>query len=474
MTPPASDIPQHDKQGVALGSVLASAFMALTKLAVGLLTGSLGILSEAAHSLLDLGAASLTYFAVRVSDQPADARHPYGHGKIESVSALIETGLLFLTGLWIIREAVLRLLSNDAQVETKWYSVAVIVMSLVIDFTRSRALMKVAKATKSQALEADALHFSSDILSSAVVLVGLGCVALGYPKGDSIAAIGVSLFVFHVGWDMGRRTIDVLVDAAPEGIAEKVEEIAAAQTGVARVAHVRARPAGSTMFIEVLVQVSRLMPLDRAQEVCDAVTAAVHRHLPEAQTLVKAEPLALDNESIADTVRLVASQRGLMIHDLGVHDLGGRPHVSFDIEVDEAMDIQSAHAIANGIENALRQELGEDIHIDTHIDPRRFDVVTGQALTPELFAVLSAQIEAIARLVPEVRDVHHIHLQEDARGLYVSLHCLFPPATPVRVVHDATVAVETRIRHGLPEVGRVVVHAEPLGHHEADAAASAH
>ncbi|HVI49959.1 MAG TPA: cation diffusion facilitator family transporter [Candidatus Sulfotelmatobacter sp.] len=463
-----SDTQHHNKQGVALSSVFASAFMALTKLVVGLLTGSLGILSEAAHSLLDLGAAVLTYFAVRVSDQPADERHPYGHGKIESVSALIETGLLFLTGAWIIREAVLRLLSTDSQVEIKWYSVAVILMSIVIDFTRSRALMKVAKATKSLALEADALHFSSDILSSAVVLVGLGCVAIGYPKGDAVAAIGVSLFVFHVGWDMGRRTIDVLLDAAPEGIAEKVETVAAAVPGVARVVHVRARPAGSTVFVEVLINVSRLLPLDDAQQVCDAVADAVRKRLPEAQALVKAEPLALDSESIADTVRLVATRQGILIHDLGVVQLNGRPHVSFDIEVDEEMDIQSAHAIANGIEHALRQELGEDLHIDTHIDPRRFGITQGQQLTQDLYAVLAAQVEAIARQIPNIRDVHHIHFQEAAHGLYVSLHCLFPATTPVRIVHDATVTVETRIRHALPEVGRVVVHAEPLGHHEGD------
>lgn len=457
----------HSKQSVALSSVLASAFMASAKLVVGLMTGSLGILSEALHSLLDLGAAALTYFAVRVSDEPADERHPYGHGKIESVSALVETGLLFVTGIWIIYEAVQRLLGEAPPVETTWYAVAVIVMSILIDFGRSRALMKVAKATKSQALEADALHFSSDILSSAVVLVGLGCVALGYPKGDSIAAIGVSLFVFHVAWDLGKRTIDVLVDAAPEGIADKVRTIAATVPGVARVEQVRARPAGSVMFVEVLLRVSRALPLDEAKAVCDAVMIAIHQAIPEANAFVKAEPLALDNESIIDTVRVVSARQGLLVHDVGVHTLGQRKHVSFDIEVDEAMNIKDAHDIATAMENAMQAELGDDVVIDTHIDPRRFAVVQGQQLDQDRRIDLQRQIDEVARKVAPVLDVHKIWVQDNGSdGLYVSLHCLFAPETPVRVVHDATVAVEVRVRHSIPGVERVLVHAEPLDHVE--------
>ncbi len=454
------------KERVALGSVFASAFLALTKLAVGLLTGSLGILSEAAHSLLDLGAAGLTYFAVRISDRPADDTHPYGHGKVESVSALIETGLLFITSFWIIREAVLRLLSEEVTVETTWYSVAVIVMSIIIDFSRSRALMKVAKATRSQALEADALHFSSDILSSAVVLVGLGAVALGYPKGDAIAAIGVSLFVFHVGYGLGKRTIDVLVDAAPEGIAERVEEIARGVEGVARVQSVRARPTGSTVFVEILIRVSRAMPLDHAQEVCDAVAAAVTAEISEANPFVKAEPLALDNESIVDTVRFIAAKRGLSVHDISVHSLDGRQHVGFDIEVDEGMNIREAHDVASELEKAIRSELGDDVLVDTHIDPRRFSVVVGQPVAEPTRRQLVQDIAILAQSVTEVCDVHRIHVQQGDEGLYLSLHCLFAPTTSVRVVHQATVAVEQRLRRHLGQVGRVVVHAEPLGDEE--------
>lgn len=209
------------KTNVALSSVLAGLTLTAGKFVVGIMTGSMGILSEAAHSLLDMGAAIITYFAVCVSDKPADEEHHFGHGKIEAFSALIETILLFITSVWIIYEASKRLISGNIEVEATWYTFAVVIISILIDFTRSRALMRVAKETGSQALEADALHFQTDIWSSAVVLVGLFCVRFGIKGADSIAALFVALIVIKVGWNMGRRTFDVLIDTAPAGIAEK-------------------------------------------------------------------------------------------------------------------------------------------------------------------------------------------------------------------------------------------------------------
>lgn len=453
----------HSKKSVALSSVWASAILTLTKLVVGLLTGSLGILSEAAHSLLDLGAAGLTYFAVHVSDQPADSRHPFGHGKVESVSALAETVLLFLTSAWIIREAVIRLTSLDAQVEVAWYSIAVILLSMAIDFTRSRALMKVAKETRSQALEADALHFSSDILSSAVVLVGLGCVALGFPKGDAIAAIGVALFVLRVGYGLGRRTIEVLIDTAPEGVAAEVERLAASVEGIARVDRVRARPAGTITFVEVLLRVGRGMPLARVQDVCDDLADAIARDMPGTDAFVKAEPLALDDESIIDTVRVVANKRQVLVHDILVEAFDGRRHVSLDIEVDETMNLHDAHDVASGVEQAVRDELGDDVLVETHIDPRPVSMAIGAPLPDEEHRRMEAEIIHLAEEVDPVEEAHGVHIRQGGEDLHISLHCLFAPATPVRVAHRATAVVEQRIRERIPGVGRVVVHAEPVG-----------
>lgn len=454
----------HDKRKAAASSIAASLFLTLAKLAVGLATGSLGILSEAAHSLLDLGAALLTYMAVKVADQPADANHPFGHGKVEAVSALIETGLLFVTAFWIVFEAVSHILAPEPpRVEATWYGVAVILVSIAVDIGRSRALMRVAKATRSQALEADALHFSTDIASSAVVLAGLGAVALGYPKGDAWAALGVALFVLKVGYSMGRRTIDVLVDAAPQGIAEIATLAARTVPGVARVERVRARPSGGSVFVELQIRVSRGMALERVQIVRDAVADAVRASLPEANPLVLAEPLAQDSETVADVVRARAAQRGLMVHDIATHVVEGRVHVSLDLELDANLPIRSAHAIASGLEAAIRDELGQDVAVVTHLDPRRPDPVAGQAIEGPEADAIRAEILSLALSLPMLGDIHDIVLQRTEGGLVASMHCLVAPGLSVGAVHEATQALEWRLMAARGDVARAVVHAEPAG-----------
>jgi cation diffusion facilitator family transporter len=434
------------------------------KLTVGLLTGSLGILSEAAHSLLDLGAAGLTWFAVRIGDQPADERHPYGHAKFESVSALIGTGLLFVTSAWIVKEAVERLLSHGQPVEVTWYAVAVIAVSMLIDVGRSRALAKVAKETGSQALEADALHFTSDILSSAVVLAGLGCVALGWTRADAIAAIGVAGFVAHAGWQLGRRTVEVLVDTAPEGIADRVRTAIGSEPGVAMVERVRARLAGATVFVEVVVKVSRTMPLEQVEALRLRLVGQIQTSIGGAQPLVIAEPLALDDESIAETVRVLAAVRGLAVHNLSIASVEGRPHVSFDLEVESDLTIAAAHACASDLEAALWGELGREVGVDIHIDPRRTHIPAGTAAGAEQLDVVRDALHRALVANPLSRGIHHIRVQLREDGMYASCHCLFPDEASIGDVHDVTERIEHFLLRSVPGMARAVVHAEPASH----------
>ncbi len=225
---------QHEKEQVALSSIAASAGLTIAKAVVGFLTGSLGILSEAGHSLIDLGATVMTYAAVRVSGKPADEEHHYGHEKFEAVSALAETALLFLLSGIVIWEAITRLVEHGGhEVEATVWAFAVVLGSIVVDAARSRVLTRVAKATKSEALEADALHFTSDIASSAAVLIGLiGVRFFGAPWADSVAALVVAMLVCVAGWRLGKRTINTLTDVAPEGAAKRITEIAAGIAGV--------------------------------------------------------------------------------------------------------------------------------------------------------------------------------------------------------------------------------------------------
>src|ERR1019366_6582805 len=311
---------QHEKEQVALTSIAASAALTIAKGRVGVATCSLAILSEAGHSLIDLGATVMTYAAVRISGKPADADHQYGHGKFESVSALAETALLFLLSGVVIWEAVKRLTEHEEHmVIANAWAFGVIVVSIAVDFFRSRALSRTAKETRSQALEADALHFSSDLWASFAVLIGLGGVRFGLWWADSAAALAVAILICIAGWRLGRRTIDTLTDVAPEGAAEKITPIAAKVSGVVAVEQVRARAVGETTFIDLTVAVSRTLPLDRVTAIKDAVAAAIRTQIPGAEPIVTTDPVALNNETVLDRVMVIARNRALAVHHVTVH-----------------------------------------------------------------------------------------------------------------------------------------------------------
>ena len=322
---------QKDKEKVALTSLAASGGLTLAKGMVGVTTGSLAMLSEAAHSLIDFAATVMTYIAVRISGKPADEEHHYGHGKFESVAALAATALLFLLSGVVIYEAIRRLLGEEHAVEATIPAFVVIGASIVIDFFRARALNKVARATSSQALEADALHFSSDLWSSLAVLAGLAGVAFGWKWADAAAALVVAIFVLFAGWRLGRRTIDTLLDTAPPGVADQVTRIARRVPGVVSVDGVRVRQVGPDQFVELNVSVSRTMPLDRVAALKEAVIKAVCAELPKAQISVVTEPRALDNETIMDRVMVIARNRGLAVHHVTVHAIGEKLSVSLDL-----------------------------------------------------------------------------------------------------------------------------------------------
>jgi cation diffusion facilitator family transporter len=290
---------KKDKRSAALSSVVAAIGLTTFKLTVGVLTNSLGILAEAAHSGLDLVAAAMTYFAVRVSDKPADKEHPFGHGKIENLSALFETVLLLATSGWIIYEAIDRLFFHPVKVEASVWSFVVMGASIIIDFTRSRILYKAAKKYKSQALEADALHFSTDIWSSSVVILGLiGLTVARYipgldwmHKADSVAALVVAIIVIFISGELGWRTISALLDTAPKGLAEKIEQAANAVPGVVDVHAIRIRPSGAHTFIDMHVNMNGDLTLKEAHAATEVIEDAILAIVAPADVTVHMEPV---------------------------------------------------------------------------------------------------------------------------------------------------------------------------------------
>ena len=288
----------REKQSAALTSLLAAVGLTAFKIVIGVLTGSLGILAEAAHSGLDLVAALMTFLAVRVSGRPADRTHLYGHGKIENLSALFETVLLVATCAWIAREAVHRLLHHRGDVEVTFWSFAVMLTSIVIDASRSRVLSRTAKKYNSQALEADALHFQTDIWSSAVVIVGLVAVKAGewFPRlaflnaGDAVAALGVSVVVAWVSWRLGRRTVDALLDSAPAGMEQRISTAVRAVPGVEDCHNIRIRYSGPSLFIDLHVLVDGNQTLKQAHDLTEAIETAIGQIAPHADVTVHPEP----------------------------------------------------------------------------------------------------------------------------------------------------------------------------------------
>jgi cation diffusion facilitator family transporter len=454
---------QREKEKVALSSIAASAGLTIAKAVVGFLTGSLGILSEAGHSLIDLGATVMTYAAVRVSGTPPDEEHHYGHEKFEAVSALAETALLFLLSGIVIWEAIKRLIEHDGpEVEATVWAFAVVIGSIVVDAMRSHALTRVAKATKSEALEADALHFSSDIASSAAVLIGLiGVRFFGASWADSAAALVVATLVCVAGWRLGKRTIDTLTDVAPEGAAKTITATAASVPGVVAVGQVRARKAGDKVFIEVTVAVSRLLPLDRVAAIKDTLAIAIRRQVEGAEVTVTTDPMALNNESVLDRVMVIARNRALAVHHVTVHEIQDRLAISLDLEVDGKLSLRAAHDLADGLEKAIADELGVIVEIDTHIEPLQPHRAAGRDAPPGRVKAIELALSELAADSRTVRDVHNVRVRETDEGEIVNFHCRVDPSLTVQSVHEKVDKLERALRERSPSIKRVIGHAEP-------------
>jgi cation diffusion facilitator family transporter len=454
---------QSEKEQVALTSIVASAVLTVAKAIVGISTGSLAILSEAGHSLIDLGATIMTYGAVRVSGKPADEEHHYGHGKVESVSALGETALLFLLSGVVIWEAVMRLIDHEPHtVVVSVWAFAVILVSIAVDFFRARALAHTAEKTRSQALEADALHFSSDLWASLAVLVGLAGVYFGFAWADSVSALAVAVLVCFAGWRLGRRTIDTLTDTAPAGAADKIKAVAAKVPGVVAISQVRVRAVGDKTFIDLTVGVSRTLPLDRVTAIKTEVETALRQEMQGAELTVTTDPVALSNETVLDRVMVIARNRALAVHHVTVHEIRGRLAISLDLEVDGKMTLRAAHEQADGLESAIAGELGADVEVETHIEPLQPPEASGRDAPTE--RVRAVEI-ALAELAPEsrtIRDVHDVRVRETAEGEIVNFHCRVDPDLSVQTVHEKVDALERALRVRSPSIKRVIGHAEPM------------
>lgn len=451
---------QHDKTSVAAISILASGGMAAAKFVVGIAIGSLALISEALHSSIDLVATIITWAVVRISDKPADDEHHYGHGKLESISALGVTALLYVLAGGILAQSYSHLREGTPPPTISAVPFLVLVVDILVNLWRARALHRAARETRSEALAADALHFASDVMGSCAVIVGLILAAFGFWWGDAAAAAVVAVMIAALGLRMASSTVQTLVDRAPEGALEKATAAIRGVPGVIDVERLRVRMVGATTFIDSIVNVPRTYPIDRVEEIKRNAQAAVTKAFGDADLTFTAVPVARDNETVRDRIMVIAHNSGLAIHHVTVHDLVAKLIVGIDLEVDGGMPLEAAHDVANTLEQNIQEEFGADVEVDVHIEPLEPELPFGVDAAPERVQAIAAALTEYAA-GGEIHDIHNVRVRDSEGGEIVNFHCRATPSMSVIRVHDQVDAIERRLRRAFPSVKRVISHAEP-------------
>jgi cation diffusion facilitator family transporter len=456
------------KRRVALHSMVAAAAMTVLKLAAGLMSGSLGVLSDATHSALDLVGVTLTFFSVQLSDKPADEDHTYGHGKFENLSAFGETGLMAVSCAWIIWEAMQRLVVHTVEIHHSVWPVLVLLTSIAVDYWRSRRLRAVAERTGSPALATDAFHFASDIWSTLAVLVGLGASWIGIRLGigwlrlaDPFAAVVVSLMILRMTLHLGRETVAVLMDEVPAETRQRLVDEVAKVEGVLAVEQARVRRAGARYFADLTLALPRQNTFEHTGELVRAATEAVHRALPTADVVIHTVPRESRAESIFDRVRAVAARNNVNVHELSVQSHHGRLRVEQHVELDENLPLLKAHGFVTAMEAEILRETPEIDSVLTHIESEPATIEQPEEMI-EVDRKIEYALRSTARLFVEIVDVHAIVVGRTVDHISLSCHCTLPDDLPMLRVHEVITALEDRFKLECPEVYRVTIHPEPV------------
>ncbi|WP_047864388.1 cation diffusion facilitator family transporter [Rubrobacter aplysinae] len=467
---------QREKNRVTVASLAAAVCLTAAKLAAGLATGSLGLLAEAAHSALDTVASVITFFSVRVAGRPADENHPYGHGRVENLSAVVQGVLLLGTAAWVLSESIGRIFFEPVAVQVSVWAFVVMGVSVAVDLWRSRMLYRVARRHGSRALEADALNFRADMFSSSVVIIGLALSAYGASVGgggwfleraDAFAALLVGLFILGKAGQLAMRSVNVLLDLAPVELQGRISRGAESVSGVVETRRVRLRESGHRKFADIVVSVPRTVSAAEAHGISERVEETVRYIDGRTESVVHVEPVATEAETMAEAIHGIAQEMGFRTHHERVQRAGGSYEATLHVEVDPALTLGEAHERASGLGDEIRRQEPRIARVNSHIevaepDPEERERV--DADHPELVeeirrAVAGSGTEASCH---EVRLYRHKGPEDAETGaLDAVLHCDFPPRMGVGEVHLRTEHVERTLRAGLPALEQVVIHAEP-------------
>lgn len=466
-TKPAHMDTHREKRGAAIISLLAAIGMVTLKLAAGLLTGSLALLSEAAHSGLDLIASGITLFSVQVSDRPADEDHNYGHGKVESLSAFVEVFLMLVSCVWIVTEGLQRIFVHRVELMLPLWAFAIPLIAILVDTLRSRSLLRVAHRHGSAALEADAVHFRTDIWSSTAVLLGLIATWAGahfsvpsLQLADPIAALIVSAIILRASQKLARQTIDALLDSTPKETHRDLLRELNRIDGVHDVERVRVRRAGNEYFVDLTMGLARNLTFQRSEQIVTAATEAVKRLLPAADVVIHTVPRATSTESIFDRIRAVAARSNVAIHEVTVQQLENKLHVEQHVEVDEKLTLREAHDFVSALEARMLQDVPEIATILTHIESEPAQIAHTASLDRDDRA-LEVGLRSVARSFPQILDIHDVMVTRVGDRVQISCHCTMPDDLGMDAVHDIITAFEINVKSEYPQVHRMLIHPEP-------------
>ena len=453
---------KSEKIRVAQASVFAAILLTSFKLAVGIWTGSLGILSEAAHSGLDLLAALMTWFSVSYSDRPADREHPYGHHKLDNLSALFETLLLLITCFWIVYEAVQRLFFKTVEIKVNAFSFAVLLLAIVVDYTRGTALSRVAKRTRSSALEADALHFTSDIASSGVVLLGLLLTKLGYPKADPICSIGVAVLVVWISFRLGRKAVGALVDKVPGDHVERARDMVLALPGVKGVSDVRIRHSGPAHFIDLKIATDPAASFISVHELTKRVEEKLKEMFEDADVTVHAEPEDRKPRGLSETVFRLAHEADIGVHSLRIHQTRKGMQVEMHLDMPGEANLGQAHQKASALEENLKKRFPRVIKVRSHLECTLAGESLARADVTRRKGDWVSRIREAAERVDGVYKVRDIQILEGSNLWFIGLTCALSPDISLQQAHDIASRVETGIRPISPQIATINIHTEPV------------
>jgi len=449
----------------ALAAVAVTAALAVAKIAVWGATGSLAVLSQALDSVLDILSLGLLYLGLRIAAKPADSSHHYGHGKAENLMVFVQTLVLGAVVLWVVAGALARLVGAPGEVGAPWYSFALLAGSAVIDAVRVRILVTAARTSGSAALRAGALNLTTDIGTAAVAILSLLLVRLGIDRADAVGALLVGTAVAIAAFRLGRSSVDVLMDRAPQAPLEAIAEAASRAEGVSETRRVRVRGTRDQLFADVTVAAGRTTSLERAHEIAEDVEREIGLVAPGTDVVVHVEPIS-ETSGLVERVQAAASRARDVheVHNVLIHafDEAGRPklHVTLHAKVGVRLSLEEAHRLADEVEDQVARELADqEVRVDAHIEPLEM-TAPGADVTADR-QDLAANIRRLALQEADVLDCHEVVLTSSGSEISVVAHVDGRADLPLTRMHDASQRIEKAIHSSHPEVGAVTIHFEP-------------